>query len=216
MAKYYVGDKVLMADKRTAGMNSDGKMDKFLGTVMTISIVSELDCYYMVEDDFNWLWSDHMVKSLAEEKPKKVTVHPDFEKWYAEIEERWTSSYKEYAIICINQIGFSHGLENSYKKDVSDKFNVLRADIQANKEKYTRAVLDGYTVEREQRYYVKFPEFPEGYDTLNKDTEDGEISIDDTDDSPSYYKTQFTETEINAIDPRYMAFAVPVEETEAV
>lgn len=75
MAKYKVGDKVRIVNRRTILMNKDGKMDKWLGKTMTIREVFLDNLYYMREDESErtgggWIWHDEMISGLAEpEKP---------------------------------------------------------------------------------------------------------------------------------------------------
>lgn len=207
MEKYKVGDKVRIVEERTYSMPSHGSMDKYLGKVMTIRSTDESGDYKMLEDNGHWSWNDNMISGLVNDK---VFVHPDFEKWYKEIEDNWNRSAKEFAIICINQMGFGHGLENSEREKVTGLYRELSLELQANKEKYTRAILDDSWVSRKQKlYYVKFPGFDadEGY--LNFDKSNGEYTVDEPSES-SYFKTKFTEAEIKAIDERYWAFAVEV------
>ena len=62
----------------------------------------------------------------------------------------------------------------------------------------------------EQKYYVKLLDRDEGY--LNYQHSFDEFFVDDKDDyEDGDYKTQFTISEIEDIDPRYKQFAVPVE-----
>ena len=71
-------------------MDSNGKMDKYLGTIITIkdihhrAFISETSCYYeMVEDRGAWYWYDDMIAGLAAETPfdfdawkgKEVSMH---------------------------------------------------------------------------------------------------------------------------------------------
>jgi len=62
----------------------------------------------------------------------------------------------------------------------------------------------------EQKYYVKLLDKEEGYLNCQKSFNDYFVNNNKDDDSD--YQTQFTMTEIEAIDPRYKQFAVPVEE----
>ena len=56
-------------------MNSNGNMDKYLGTVMTIKEAHETFAfgifyhYRMVEDKCEWFWNDEMIAGLASEIP---------------------------------------------------------------------------------------------------------------------------------------------------
>lgn len=88
--KYKKGDRVRIVSNRTTDMDSNGKMDKYLGTVITIkdihhrAFISETSCYYeMVEDRGAWYWYDDMIAGLAAEtsfdfnawKGREVCMH---------------------------------------------------------------------------------------------------------------------------------------------
>lgn len=88
--KYKKGDRVRIVSYRTTDMDSNGEMDKYLGTVITIkdihhrAFISENSLYYeMVEDRGAWYWYDDMIAGLASETPfdfgawkdKKVSIH---------------------------------------------------------------------------------------------------------------------------------------------
>ena len=80
--KYKVGDRVRIVDYRTVHMNSSGKMDKWLGKVMTIRD-RFLSGYWMQEDygendGYGWLWVDSMIAGLAEPEQKPYTVELRF------------------------------------------------------------------------------------------------------------------------------------------
>lgn len=210
MAKYKVGDKVKIMEERTYSMPSHGSMDKYLGKVMTIRLTDESGDYKMLEDNGHWLWNDNMISGLVNEK---VELHPDFKGWYGEIKDHWGNgnSSRSFAIFVINQMGFGKGLKNSYEEDVSYDYPELRDEMQANKEKYTRAILDdNWFSRKEELYYVEFPKVDDDR-FLNQSTLTKEIIISDSGESLDY-KTKFTEKEIKAIDERYWQFAVPVEE----
>lgn len=76
MAKYKVGDKVRIVNRRNILMNRHGEMDKWLGKTMTIRKVYIDDVYFMEEDKnehcgYGWAWHDIMISGLAEpEKPE--------------------------------------------------------------------------------------------------------------------------------------------------
>ena len=74
--KYKKGDRVRIVSYRTTDMDSNGKMDKYLGAVITIkdihhrAFISENSLYYeMVEDRGAWYWYDSMIAGLASEIP---------------------------------------------------------------------------------------------------------------------------------------------------
>lgn len=75
MAKYKVGDKVRIVNRRTILVNRGGEMDKWLGKTMTIRKVLYGSVYRMREDKSEcngrgWMWHDEMISGLAEpEKP---------------------------------------------------------------------------------------------------------------------------------------------------
>lgn len=95
----------------------------------------------------------------------------------------------------------------------------LTADDYATKEDiFARAWLDGYTVKKEQLYYVAF-----GFDRFlvkgNTKFSDGTDFIwieklEDIEQQEIELQHHFTEAEIKAIDERYWAFHEPVEEEE--
>ena len=67
--KYKIGDRVRIVSKRVYGMNREGKMDRWLCQVMTISGIEVFfyDVYYkMKEDDGRWCWNENMIVGLAE------------------------------------------------------------------------------------------------------------------------------------------------------
>ncbi|WP_413434892.1 DUF1642 domain-containing protein [Enterococcus mundtii] len=78
--------------------------------------------------------------------------------------------------------------------------------IEDNQETFARAWLDGYEVEKEPLYYIKLPG-GKNYDMF-VDGRDGNLKVF-LNGTPG---TQYTEQQIKAIDERYWAFAVPVEE----
>lgn len=63
--KYKVGDKVRIKNKRTWHMNDAGKMDKYLGTVMTIKEIICDNKYKMIEDNEEWVWNDEDIQGLV-------------------------------------------------------------------------------------------------------------------------------------------------------
>lgn len=85
MAKYKIGDKVRIVGYRTFHMNNFGKMDKWLGKVMTIrGIYRGLDGYRMVEDygenvGHGWLWDESMIAGLANPDRSSLIVEIQFD-----------------------------------------------------------------------------------------------------------------------------------------
>lgn len=80
---YKVGDKVRIVYHRTDNMHHFGKMDKWLGKVMTIRECL-LSGYWMEEDygeniGFGWRWDDDMISGLAEPAREPCTVELRFD-----------------------------------------------------------------------------------------------------------------------------------------
>ncbi|MDH4600859.1 DUF1642 domain-containing protein [Listeria innocua] len=78
-----------------------------------------------------------------------------------------------------------------------------------NQELFARAWMDGYEVEKEPLYYVKFIDDESAY--LNARSSGDLIA---TSNEGCGFKTKFTEAEIKAMDERYWQFAVLVDEAE--
>lgn len=78
--KYSVGDKVRIVNKWVAGCyeNREGKMDKWLGKVMTIREVDEEEECYRMEEDVEelygngWHWHEPAIAELVEKKQKEL------------------------------------------------------------------------------------------------------------------------------------------------
>ena len=87
--KYKVGDKVRIVSKWGKGgcQSLNGKMDKWLGKVMTVRYVG-IRIYRMVEDTEDnewggWVWTENCIAGLACEK--KIVITSDGEKTLARL-----------------------------------------------------------------------------------------------------------------------------------
>ncbi|WP_429861840.1 DUF1642 domain-containing protein [Enterococcus faecium] len=90
--------------------------------------------------------------------------------------------------------------------------------IEDNQETFARAWLDGYEVEKEPLYHVKLTIPGATYYLIQTFLMTGYTHMSFSAATERYgakWKNTFTESEIKAIDERYWAFAVPVEEAEA-
>ncbi|MBF2373601.1 DUF1642 domain-containing protein [Listeria seeligeri] len=94
--------------------------------------------------------------------------------------------------------------------DMPDEMYEWLTSTADNQELFARAWLDGYEVEKEPLYYVRFINNCSGYLNVRND---GRRSLSDS-VLNDIFKTQFTEAEIKEIDERYWQFAVPVEDSE--
>ncbi|WP_353891472.1 DUF1642 domain-containing protein [Latilactobacillus sakei] len=81
----------------------------------------------------------------------------------------------------------------------------------ANQWKLIDALRYGYEAETEPIYYVRFIQ-NNSHSFLNSSESEG-LEFSDNEET-EYIKTKFTMPEILAIDPRYKAFAVPVDEVD--
>ena len=78
---YKIGDKVRIATKKLIPeyWNEEGKMDKWMGKVMTIKeIFLSTPAYRMLEDEGEnfgrgWLWYDNMIEGLADDDKGNYT-----------------------------------------------------------------------------------------------------------------------------------------------
>lgn len=83
-----------------------------------------------------------------------------------------------------------------------------------NKKKLLNIIINelDYKVEEEQRYYVLFGSQSHDDNWTYALTNSGSIEIFEKDVLPEWDRTKLTEQEIKDYDPRYMVFAIPVEE----
>src|SRR5699024_11362812 len=99
---------------------------------------------------------------------------------------------------------------------------LLDDEVEENNGRYLIAVqafvTGDYEVEKEPLYYVYFPEIIASPDLMDPDIEGAYLMKNGDEvelaDNNSFDEMKFTESEIKAIDERYWAFAVPVEEVE--
>lgn len=144
----------------------------------------------------------HLILDLVEQfdEPQKPVV-PRFV-------ADWIELCKEKAdlISCLSG-SYEYGV-NQYKRITEDEDWLFEADHQ---ELVARAWLYGYEVEKEPLYEVVFLE-DENDRYLLMELNEHYYEIVPESENDGYRKQYFTEKEIKAIDERYWAFAVPVEE----
>ena len=97
-------------------------------------------------------------------------------------------------------------------KDNLEEFLNWLDDTESNSyETLIRMKTEGYLIDNDELYEVVF--LDDGKDRLILNKVKGDrLFIDFDEDVEAYCKTEFTEKEIKAIDKRYWAFAVKVEE----
>ena len=96
-------------------------------------------------------------------------------------------------------------------KDNLEEFLNWLDDTETNSyETLIRMKTEGYLIDNEKLYEVVF--LDDGKDRLILNKVGNRLFIDFDEDVEIYHKTEFTEKEIKAIDEKYWAFAVKVEE----
>ena len=96
-------------------------------------------------------------------------------------------------------------------KDNLEEFLNWLDDTETNSyETLIRMKTEGYLIDNDELYEVVF--LDDGKDRLILNKVGNRLFIDFDEDVESYHKTEFTEKEIKAIDEKYWAFAVEVED----
>ncbi|EGR8675025.1 DUF1642 domain-containing protein [Listeria monocytogenes] len=117
----------------------------------------------------------------------------------------WISRHKQEGYNLIWSISY----ENN---DMPDEIYEWLTSAADNQELFARAWLDGYEVEKEPLYYVQLIDHATGYLNVHYDNQ----KLVGSNDEASEYKTQFTESEIKAMNKgeAYWLLKEPVEEVE--
>ena len=96
-------------------------------------------------------------------------------------------------------------------KDNLEEFLNWLGDTETNSyETLIRMKTEGYLIDNDELYEVVF--LDDGKDRLILNKVKDRLFIDFDEDVEIYHKTEFTEKEIKAIDEKYWAFAVEVED----
>lgn len=172
-----------------------------------MDILSDDDITQMLIEALN------IVNTLDEPKPVVVP------KETADFIETYDSSNDRYSVLAT----IMKDIIDCYSPDTDDFFT-------ESLEKNIQAVLNGYVVEEEKKYYVRLPLFEDDEDASELVPRDKYLTINARSGesyllshrialagarSDSDWKSQLTEEQIKSEDERYWAFAVPVEEVEA-
>lgn len=151
-----------------------------------------------------------------DDTPEKVVVPKCFDEWFKEIvfEYPITDSAKRFALWKLSQQSFfGHSFEDARGKEISYETE-LGGWLLKNKELAIDAVLNGYTIEPEQLYYIPLPHL---------ETLDGLQQLLSTFKGAKGYfasrpienmKQQFTKEELEQVPEIYRLFAKPIEEKE--
>ncbi|EAD1138774.1 DUF1642 domain-containing protein [Listeria monocytogenes] len=139
------------------------------------------------------LFSDKAVAKV--EEPERVVVPQFVADWISRCKQR------EYDLAC---------LLDYVNTDMHGEMHGWLISSTDNQELLARAWLDGYKVEKEPLYYVKFVNDNEEYLNVSPS---GRLVVANKDECLDH-KTKFTEAEIKEMDERYWHFAVSVEDSE--
>ncbi|MHC5407307.1 DUF1642 domain-containing protein [Listeria seeligeri] len=107
--------------------------------------------------------------------------------------------------------GLSEALEDDYENScMSEAVTDWFEDCRENQELFARAWLDGYEIEQEPLYYVRFFDGKVGFLQVYLNG----VRLVGWRNKSEEYKVKFTESEIKDINENYWAFRVPVSELE--
>ncbi|EHP6530301.1 DUF1642 domain-containing protein [Listeria monocytogenes] len=141
-------------------------------------------------------WFFRKLEDVVKVKEPELIAVPRFAAdWISQCKQR------EYDLTCL--------LDYDYSDMSSDISSWLRSK-DSNQELLARAWMDGYEVEKEPLYYVKFIDHASAYLNVHYDNHKVVGSNGET----SEYKTRFTEAEIKTMDngEAYWLLRKPVEE----
>ncbi|RKA62479.1 hypothetical protein AFX94_01401 [Listeria monocytogenes] len=136
-------------------------------------------------------------KYLVKVEGAELVVPRFADDWINNCEQR------EYDLACLLDYG------NAGMPDEMYGWLISSAD---NQELLARAWMDGYEVEKEPLYYVQLIDHATGYLNVHYDNQ----KLVGSNDEASEYKTQFTESEIKAMNKgeAYWLLKEPVDEVE--
>lgn len=190
-------------------MNKQELIDKLASLVGSIEDFKGISTFH----DGKYAGLEHALELIKQlDEPQKPVMPKFFDDWAKQVLEKRD---KFYAISLITRAGWGYGvdyeLDNgrspSGTKELLNWIVENEGDDYPNKKKATEALLYGYEVEKEPKYYLILPHITKM--THGHATKIHNISTGVTKDLA--YDI-FSEEEIKEIDERYWPFAVPVEE----
>ena len=154
------------------------------------------------------------IKEL-DDTPGKVVVPKCFDEWFKEIKARYSNpdSAKTFALWKLCRQGFGHGYEDVHDKKIPYETD-LGKWLFKNKMLAIDAVLNGYTIEPEQLYYIPLPDLEtlDGLQQmLSKRKGDKHYFASRPNDK---LQQRFTKEEIAQVPEIYKYYAKPIEEEE--
>ena len=163
--------------------------------------------------DGNYTLNDLQDEILKlDDTPEKVVVPKCFDEWFKEIKATYSQpdSAETFALWKLCRQGFGHGYEDVHGKKIPYETD-LGEWLFKNKMLAIDAVLNGYTIEPEQLYYIPLPDL---------ETSDGIQQVLSKRDTyfasrPSEkLKQRFTKAELEQVPEIYKPYAKPIEEEE--
>lgn len=151
-----------------------------------------------------------------DDTPKKVVVPKCFDDWYREIKGYWKrdSSAKQFALWKLCQQGFGRSFEDVRGRKISYDSDLARWLIK-NEMLAIDAILNGYTIEPEQLYYIPLPHLKttDGIQqVLSKRSKNGRHYFASRPNDK--LKQRYTQAELEQAPEVYKPFAKPIEEEE--
>lgn len=149
-----------------------------------------------------------------DDTPEKAIVPKCFDDWYQEIKNHWISgsSAKQFALWKVCQQGFGHDFEDVRDRKISYSSNLAKW-VMKNKMLAIDAVLNGYTIEPEQLYYIPLPDLKttDGIQqVLTKRSKNGRHYFASRPNEK--LKQRYTKEELEQVPEVYKSFAKPIEE----
>ena len=145
---------------------------------------------------------EELLQNLLVPKQELPVVPTWFDEW-------WKDVYKGEGNLLHNIAQFHDKLYSSGTREVG-----IYIEDSGNKKKLLNIIVNelDYEVEEVQRYYVLFGSQLHDDNWTYALTNSGSIEFFEKDVLHEWDRTKLTEQEIKDFDPRYMAFAIPVEE----
>ena len=157
----------------------------------------------------------HMVNTVLKlDEPQKPVVPKFVADWFEKFTDPFTKAEK-IAYLIKSKDGNSYYFCDWFVQDgilTQEQGEELLAWAERQSYETLLSLYNGYEVEKEPLYYLKLPVVYFNHldlETYLMKDDRGNITIADNND---FDDMKFTESEIKAIDERYWAFAVPVEE----
>ena len=170
--------------------------------------------YYSNTSFYNQFHPDILIVEYKLKFTKENVVVPKcFDEWFKEIvfEYPITDSSKRFALWKLSQQGFGHGFEDARGKKISYETE-LGGWLLKNKELAIDAVLNGYTVEPEQLYYIPLPHLELSDGTKQVLSKRGDTYFASRPNDK--LKQRYTKEELEQVPEIYKPYAKPIKEEE--